>query len=158
MLAIVPILGLLGLWTGTLGAGKVKLGTPLVLAMPAGALIFGGIAAGGATVIDGLDLSGTTWMTAQTWLVLLGTVLAALAGVAFWAPKLYGKLLPDGLTRLGGTVVFVGALVAAVPQAVAGALSQSRFETGGIETVDAADVDTVELLDLMSGVGLAVAV
>ena len=157
LLAIVPILGLLGLWTGTLGAGKVTLGTPLVLAMPARLLIFLGIAAGNATVIDGLDLSGTTWMTAQTWLVLLGTVLAALAGVAFWAPKLYGKLLPDGLTRLGGTVLFVGALVAAVPQAIAGTLSQSRFEVAGIETVDPSDVDTVELLDLVSGIGLAVA-
>jgi heme/copper-type cytochrome/quinol oxidase subunit 1 len=158
LLAIVPILGLLGLWTGTLGAGKVKLGTPLVLAMPAGLLLFLGIAAGGATVVDDLDLSGTTWMTAQTWLVLLGTVLAALAGIAFWAPKLYGKLLPDSLTRLGGTVLFVGVLVAAVPQAIAGALSQSRFEADGIATVDPGDVDTVELLDLVSGIGLAVAV
>ena len=76
--AIIPVLGLLGLWTGTLGAGKVKLGTPLVLAQLAGLLILLGVAAGGATVIEGLDLAGTTWMAAQTTLVLTGTVLAAL--------------------------------------------------------------------------------
>src|SRR5918998_666225 len=156
--AIVPVLGLLGLWTGTLRAGKVRLGTPLVLSLFAGLLIFVGVAAGGATVIDALDLDGTTWMTAQTTLVLLGTVVAGLAGVAFWAPKLYGKLLPDGLTRLGGTIVFLGALVAAVPQAIAGTLSQSRFVAGGVSEVDPGDLDTVELLDLVSAVGLAVVV
>ncbi len=156
--AIVPVLGLLGLWTATLLAGKVRLGTPLILSLLAGLLLFIGVAAGGATVVDALDLDGTTWMTAQATLVLLGTALAGLAGVAFWAPKLYGKLLPDGLTRLGGTIVFLGALVAAVPQAIAGSLSQGRFVAGGISGVDPGDVDTVELLDLVSGIGLAVTV
>ncbi|HET9609726.1 MAG TPA: cbb3-type cytochrome c oxidase subunit I [Acidimicrobiales bacterium] len=154
-IAIVPVLGLLGLWTGTLRAGKVKLGTPLVLAQLAGLLILLGVAAGGATVIEGLDLAGTTWMTAQTTLVLTGTVLAALGGVAFWAPKLYGKLLPDALTRLGGTLVFLGALAAGVAQAIAGALDQSQLVGAGSETVSAGDLDTVEALNLVSGIGLA---
>jgi len=90
--------------------------------------------------------------------VLLGAVVAGLAGVVFWAPKLYGKLLPTGLTRLGGTLVFLGALWAAVPQAVAGSLSQARFVAGGITTVDPGDLDTVETLDLVSGIGLGVVV
>jgi heme/copper-type cytochrome/quinol oxidase subunit 1 len=154
-IAIVPVLGLLGLWTATLGAGKVKLGTPLVLAQLAGLLILLGVAAGGATVIEDLDLAATTWMTAQTTLVLTGTVLAALGGVAFWAPKLYGKLLPDAVTRLGGTIVFLGALAAGVPQALAGALDQSQLVGAGSETVSAGDLDTVEMLNLVSGIGLA---
>ncbi|MGH9261703.1 MAG: cbb3-type cytochrome c oxidase subunit I, partial [Acidimicrobiales bacterium] len=157
-LAIVPVLGLLGLWTGTLAKGKVRLGTPLILTQLAGLLILAGIAAGGATVIEDLDLDNTTWMTAQALLVLGGALLAGLAGVAFWAPKIYGKLLPDGLTRLGGTLVFLGALVAAVAQAVAGTLGQLRFVAGGNEGVPAGDIDTVETLDLVSGVGLAVMV
>lgn len=156
--AIVPVLGLLGLWTATLVKGKVRLGTPLVLSLLAGLLVFLGVAAGGATVIDALDLDGTTWMTAQATLVILGSAVAGLAGVAFWAPKLYGKLLPDSLTRLGGTVVFLGALVAAIPQAVAGAFSQSRLVAGGAGTVAEGDLETVELLNLVSGIGLAVAV
>ena len=155
--AVVPVLGLLGLWTRTLAKGKVRLGTPLILAQFAGLLVLVGVAAGVATVIEDLELVGTTWMTAQTLLVLTGAVVAGLAGVAFWAPKLYGKLVPDGFTRLGGTLVFLGALVAAVPQAVAGlAFDQARFFAGGVGTVDAGDLDTVETLDLVSGVGLAV--
>lgn len=156
--AIVPVLGLLGLWTATLAKGKVRVGTPLVLSLLAGLLVFLGVAAGGATVIDALDLDGTTWMTAQATLVILGSTVAGLAGVAFWAPKLYGKLLPDALTRLGGTVVFLGALVAAIPQAVAGAFSQSRLVAAGAETVAEGDLATVEVLNLVSGIGLAVAV
>ena len=157
VLAVLPVLGLLGLWTGTLAKGKVRLSTPLVLAQLGGLLVLLGVAGGVATVIEDLELAATTWATGQTILVLAGTILAALAGVSFWAPKLYGKLVPDGLTRLGATLVFLGALVAAVPQAVAGlAYDQSRLVADGIAAVDAGDIDTVEVLDLVSGIGLGV--
>ncbi len=157
-LAIVPILGLLGLWTLTLLTGRVRLGTPLVLAVPAGLLLLLGVGAGGATAVEDAGLVDTTWMTAQATLVLLGAALAGLAGVAFWAPKLYGKLLPDGVCRLGGTLVFLGALVAAVPLAVAGTMDQARAVSGGTATVAPGDLDTVEVLNLVSAVGLGVAV
>ncbi|HET6953179.1 MAG TPA: cbb3-type cytochrome c oxidase subunit I [Acidimicrobiales bacterium] len=159
VLAVVPVLGLLGLWTLTLLTGRVRLGTPLVVALFSGLLLLTGIGGGVATVIDGLDLTGTTWMTAQADLVLLGAALGGLAGVAFWAPKLYGRLLPDVLTRLGATLVAVGAFVAAVPQAIAGlAYDQARFVAGGVGAVDPGDLETVETLDLVSAVGLAVVV
>src|SRR4029450_8349682 len=80
----------------------------------------------------------------------------ALAGVAFWAPKLYGKLLPDALVRLGATLVVLGALVAAVPLAIAGSMGQSRFVAGGIDPVASGDVSTVETLNLVSAIGLGV--
>jgi heme/copper-type cytochrome/quinol oxidase subunit 1 len=157
-LAIVPVLGLLLLWTGTLALGRVRLSTPLILAVFAGLLVFLGTAAGAATAIESADLDGTTWMTAQSLLVLLGATVAGLAGVAFWAPKLYGKLLPDAVVRLGATLLTLGALVAAVPLAVAGTLGQSRFVAGGIAGVDPGDVSTVESLNLVSAIGLGVAV
>jgi heme/copper-type cytochrome/quinol oxidase subunit 1 len=159
ILAVLPVLGLLGLWTLTLLLGKVRLGTPLIVAVFSGLLLVAGIGAGVLTPIGDLDLVGTTWMTAQADLVLLGAALAGLAGVAFWAPKIYGKLLPDGLVRLGATLVALGALVAAVPQAVAGLVyDQARFVAGGTATVDPGDLDTVETLDLVSAIGLAVVV
>ncbi len=80
-LAIVPVLGLLGLWSATLAKGKVKVGTPLILAQLSGLLVLLGVAAGGATVIEDLDLDNTTWMTAQADLVLVGAALGGLAGV-----------------------------------------------------------------------------
>ena len=165
-LAIVPVLGLFGLWNLTLATGKVKVSTPLILAQLGALSVLVGVVAGGATAIEGFDLDGTTWMTAQSILVLGGALLAGLGGVAFWAPKLYGKLLPDAVVRLGATLLFLGAFVAAVPEAVAGALGQLRFaaggvlavDPGGLPGVDAADVDTVEVLNLVAGIGLAVMV
>ena len=74
--------------------------------------------------------------------MLLGAAVAALAGVAFWAPKLYGKLLPDALVRLGATLVALGALVAAVPQAVAGSPADQPAVAGNFGTVDPGDVST----------------
>jgi cytochrome c oxidase subunit I len=153
--AVVPVLGLLGLWTATLFRGRVRMGTPLILALFSGLLILAGIAGGAATVIKSLDLFGTTWMTAQAELVLVGTLLAALAGVTFWAPKLYGKLLPDWLVRLGGTLIFLGTLATGVALAVAGNLGQARIVAGGIAAVPSGDVSNVETLDLVAGIGLA---
>ena len=88
-----------------------------------------------------------------------------MSGVAFWAPKLYGRLLPDAVTRLGATIVFLGALVAAVTLAIAGAFGQLRVAAGGfgvesgvIPGVSSGDVDTVEVLEHDAGIGLAVMV
>jgi heme/copper-type cytochrome/quinol oxidase subunit 1 len=156
VLAVLPVLGLLGLWTATLFKGRIRLATPLILAVFAGGLVLLAIGAGIATVIGDLDLVGTTWMTAQTELVFLGTLLAALAGVTFWAPKLYGKLLSDGLVRLAGTLVFLGGLATAVSLGIAGLLDQQRFVTGGITSVAEGDLSSVETLDLVAGIGLAV--
>ena len=157
-LAVIPVVGLLLLWTATLGTGRVRLGTPLILAVFSGLLVFLGVAAGVATAIESLDLDGTTWMTAQALLVLLGAVVAGLAGVAFWAPKLYGKLLPDALVRLGATLVTLGALAAAVPLAISGTMGQQRLVAGNFGGVDSGDVSTVETLNLVSAIGLSVAV
>ncbi len=154
--AVLPVLGLLGLWTLTLLRGRVRLGTPLILALFSGLLLLAGIAGGAATVIKSLDLFGTTWMTAQAELVLIGTLLAALAGVAFWAPKLYGKLLPDWLVRLGGTLIAIGALATAAALAIAGAMGQARIVAGGIGAVKSGDVSSVETLDLVAAIGLCV--
>jgi heme/copper-type cytochrome/quinol oxidase subunit 1 len=164
--ALVPVLGLFGLWNLTLATGKLKLSTPLVLAQLGALAVLVGVAAGCATAIDALDLDNTTWMTGQVVLVLGGSLIAALGGVAFWAPKLYGKVLPDAVVRLGATVLFLGALVAGVSLAIAGAFGQERTaaagivaaEPGTIPGVSDGDVSTVEALNLVAGVGLAVMV
>ncbi|HEY8526523.1 MAG TPA: cbb3-type cytochrome c oxidase subunit I [Acidimicrobiales bacterium] len=159
-LVLVPLLGLFGLWTTTLGLGRPRLRGPLVLALPAGLLVLLGVAAGAGTTIEDLAVDGTTWMTAQTNAVLIGTLLAAFAGLVYWAPKLYGKLVPEGLAGLGGVLVLLGALAYTIPDALSGLLDQSRFvtEAMGMATVKAADSDTVEVLNLISAIGGAVVV
>jgi heme/copper-type cytochrome/quinol oxidase subunit 1 len=155
-LAIVPVAGLLGLWAATLAGGRVRMGTPLILALFAGLLIGGGVAAGAATVIEEVDVVTTTWASGQELLVVAGTLLAAAAGLAFWAPKLYGKLLPDGLVRLGATVLALGAGVAAVAYGIAGLYDQPRAVAASLDGVS--EIDTVETLNLVAAVGLVAAV
>jgi cytochrome c oxidase subunit I len=155
VLAVVPVLGLLGLWTLTLGAGKPRMRGPMLLALPAGLLILVGVAGGIGTAIEDLDVAGTSWMTGQANAVLIGTLLAGFAGLVFWAPKLYGKLVPEGLAGLSAVLVLLGALAYVVPDALSGVLDQSRFVAAeqGAGTVSASDLDTVELLNLISFIG-----
>jgi heme/copper-type cytochrome/quinol oxidase subunit 1 len=156
-LAVVPVVGLLGLWAATLGRGEVRLGTPLILALFAGLLIGGGVVAGAVTVIEEADVLTTTWASGQELLVVAGTLVAAAAGLAFWAPKLYGKLLPDALVRLGATLLTLGAGVAAVTYGIAGLYNQPR-SIALDATAGVSEIDTVEALNLAAGIGLTVAV
>jgi heme/copper-type cytochrome/quinol oxidase subunit 1 len=155
-LAVVAVVGLLGLWAATLGRGQVRLGTPLILALFAGLLIGGGVAAGAVTVIEEANVLTTTWASGQEILMVLGTLVAAAAGLAFWAPKIYGKLLPDGLVRLGATLLTLGAGVAAVAYGIAGLYDQPRSIAASLDGVS--EIDTVETLNLVAAVGLVVAV
>jgi heme/copper-type cytochrome/quinol oxidase subunit 1 len=149
--AVVPVLALFGLLATTLRKGSPRAAAPLVLALGGLLLVLVGVAAGVATVIDDLDLDGTTWMTGQANLVLIGTITAAFAGVAFWQPKLSGKLLPEPLLGLTALLLVLGTLVYAVPDLVTGAMGQLRVVGGGAEGLD--DLDTIEVLNLVSVIG-----
>ncbi|MGH9111413.1 MAG: cbb3-type cytochrome c oxidase subunit I [Acidimicrobiales bacterium] len=158
VVALLPIVGLLGLWVATLGRGKVKLGSPLILALFAGLVLAAGVAAGVVTVIGEVDVAATTWMTGQAYLVLVGTLVAAAAGLTFWAPKLYGRLLPEGLVRLGGTLLALGALAAGVAYGVGGLYDQPRVVAADGTASGVSEVDLVETLNLVAAIGLTVAV
>jgi heme/copper-type cytochrome/quinol oxidase subunit 1 len=151
ILAVLPVLGLVGLLATTMRKGSPRLGAPVLLGLAGTVLVLAGVAAGVATVIDPLDLDGTTWMTGQANLVLLGAITAGFAGVAFWSPKLAGKLLPERLLGLSALLLVGGALVYAVPDLVTGAMGQLRLVAGGAEGMD--DIDTVEALNLVSLIG-----
>lgn len=156
---VLPVLGLLGLWSSTLGAGKVKMASPLLFALGSGAMLLVGAAAGIATTVEDLDLVLSTWQSAQTYLVLLAALAAGFGGLAFWAPKLYGNLLPEAPARLVATLLPIGAFVLAVPYAIAGVLDQPRLlgaNEAAIEAID--EVGTVETLNWVSAVGGAVVV
>jgi heme/copper-type cytochrome/quinol oxidase subunit 1 len=149
---MLPLLALLGLWGGTVRAGKVKLGSPFIFVQGAALVLLVGVAAGILTAIPDLELAGTTWMTAQTYAVLIGTIIAALGGIAFWAPKLYGRLLPEALGRLTATLLVLGTLVLAVPYGIAGFLDEPR----PLDVAAATDLDdkgAVEVLNLIAVIG-----
>lgn len=157
VLAAIAVLGLLGLWAVTLGRGAPRLRAPLVASLLAGLLVASGVVGGVATFVGELDLVGTTWMTAQTNLVVIGTVVAGFAGLAFWAPKLYGRLLPAGPVVVGALLLAAGAAALAVGDGVSGLLDQPRFVTFLTSDVAALDdLATIEALNLVAAIGSAV--
>jgi heme/copper-type cytochrome/quinol oxidase subunit 1 len=151
-LVVLPLLGLLGLWGGTVRAGKVKLASPFIFVQGAAVVLLVGVAGGVLTAIPDLELAGTSYMTAQTYAVLIGSLIAALGGLAFWAPKLYGRLVPEALARLTATLLVLGTLVLAVPYAIAGFLDQPRPLDAAAAT-DLDDKGAVEVLNLIALVG-----
>lgn len=84
-------------------------------ALGASVLLLAGTVAGLVRVIEPLHLGGRTTVTAVMNLVLFASVLAAIAGIWFWAPKISGKELPTTPGRLvalkivGGAVLLGGA-------------------------------------------------
>jgi heme/copper-type cytochrome/quinol oxidase subunit 1 len=76
------------------------------------------------TPIADLDLVGTVYQESQSYFLFFAALLAGMAAIAYWGPKLWGRRLPDtaagGLAALG----LVGSFLAAFPSVIAGFLNQ----------------------------------
>jgi cytochrome c oxidase subunit 1 len=55
-----------------------------------------------------------------------GTVMAYMAGLHFWWPKITGRLYPESWGRLSAMIIFVGFLLTFLPQFVLGYLGMPR--------------------------------
>ena len=84
---------------------------------------------------------------AMVQLAVLSGLLAAMAGLWYWAPKILGRQLPNGLGLLAGLSVLGGAIVSAVPDAISGFMDQPDFVAA------AAQRDGVEVLNTISMIG-----
>lgn len=146
--AVLPAVALLGVLGDTARAGTPKLKAPLVLAVGAALMLLAGAAAGAVQVIEPLELAGTAWETGQAHLVLFGGgVLAAFAGLWFWAPKLWGVHLSEKAGFAVLLLVLGGAVLTAAPDLVAGAAED--LPRGALE------FDETDLVTTTGGVGVA---
>lgn len=143
-----PVLGLLvvmglGALTavGGLAHGRPKVTSAFVFSFLGLAMIATGVAGNFLQGITDVELLGTSFEEGATLYVVYGTALAVMGGLVFWAPKLWGRVLPEkqvaplALLALGGTVL------ASLPLYIAGFLDQA----GG---VPANDIDVARLLSL----------
>jgi heme/copper-type cytochrome/quinol oxidase subunit 1 len=121
---VLPVLALLGGWADTMRRGSPRLHSSLLFAGVGTLVLLLGTLAGAATVIEPFHLAGTTWETGQADLVLFATLMIAIGGLHYWAPKIGGRFLGEGLGRLVTLVFFAGVLLLAGGNLVAGVLDQ----------------------------------
>jgi len=93
------------------------------------------------------ELAATSVSGAMLQLALCAGLLAGVAGLFYWAPKILGHHLPTGLGLLAGLSILGGAVLSAVPDAISGFLDQPDF----VATYQARD--GVEALNVISLIG-----
>ena len=147
-LILVPALAFSGLLADTVRRGAVRLLSPLVWVGAALLMLLTGVANGALVSIEPLDLVATTASTSQIHYVLVAVLLGAFGGIAFWAPKIWVRTLPEGASTalaLGG---LLGCVLLSLPDLVSGFFDQ-RARLGGV----ADDESTVEALNAASAAG-----
>jgi cytochrome c oxidase subunit 1 len=116
-------------WTATLYRSSVSWQTPMLYILGfIGLFTIGGVT-GLFLAALGLDIhvTDTYFVVAHFHYVMVGgTVMAYLAGMHYWWPKITGRMYPEWWARLAALLVFVGFNLTFFPQFVLGYLGMPR--------------------------------
>src|SRR5436305_6852961 len=116
-------------WTATLYKGSVSWQTPMLYILGfIGLFTIGGVT-GLFLASIGLDIhvTDTYFVVAHFHYVMVGgTVMAYMAGIHYWWPKITGKMYPEWWARLAALLVFVGFNLTFFPQFLLGYLGMPR--------------------------------
>jgi len=116
-------------WTATLYKGSIRYNTPMLYAFG----FIGLFTVGGLTgvflaslAID-VHVTDTYFVVAHFHYVMVGgMVMAYMAGLHFWWPKITGRMYPEGWAKLSALLVFVGFNLTFFPQFVLGYMGMPR--------------------------------
>jgi cytochrome c oxidase subunit 1 len=116
-------------WTATMYKGSVTYQTPMLYAFAfIGLFTIGGLT-GLFLASLGIDVhvTDTYFVVAHFHYVMVGgMVVAYLAGMHFWWPKISGRMYPEGWGKLAALLVFVGFNLTFFPQFVLGYMGMPR--------------------------------
>ncbi len=157
-----PLLVLIGGWADTLRRGTMTKAHAATYGSVAFVLLsLGAVITGELMVIQQLDLFGTSAVSAQFAFAVTGALAASIAGLARWAPKIWGRILADRLLSGTALLVMCGGLVVGVVELIGGFLDQP--EPGGLLDLEDTRVlvadgldSTMELLNGLAAGGWAV--
>jgi len=158
LLGLVIVLGLGGLTAQQgLKKGKPSVSPGFVFAF-LGLLMVGlGILGNLVQSITDLELVGTSYEEGATLFVVYGAAVLVMGGLVFWAPKLWGVLLPAKavlpLALLGvlGTLLAAGSLYVAGFLGAPGGVPANEIAVGSL--LDTSYSGSAELLAILSAVG-----
>lgn len=148
ILVLLPALAFAGLLGDTLRRGALNLTSPLLWGLSALLMLLAGVANGVLVSIEPLDLAGTSAQAAQIHFVLVAGLLGLFAGLAHWAPKLFGSLLAELPSKLLAGLGLLATVLLALPDLISGFLDQV-WRLGGVSD----DAGAVEALNVVSVIG-----
>ena len=172
VLIVLPLLALVGATIATFRKGTPKIAGPVVLALASLLLLLLAATAGAAFGTGRLGLQVTSKLLADTsqplrsastgspiytwgitYLVVLAAATAAVGGLFYWAPKLTGRRLADGLAKLLAPVLLGAAVLAGAPLLVLGFVNKQESladSAGGFYVITAAGTGLALLVLLLS--------
>lgn len=125
-LALVAFAGIaVVVWIATLWSGRLRVTAAVMFSVGSIVLLTVGLLASVFLAAFPLSwqLSGTTYETAQLHYVVEGGVLfAAFAGLFYWWPKMFGRVLDERLGKAAYVLLFIGFNTLYIPQFMLGVL------------------------------------
>ena len=116
-------------WTATLYKGSIRFDTPMLYALAfIGLFTIGGLTGLflGAIGVD-MHVTATYFVVAHFHYVMVGGMLVAyLAGMHFWWPKMSGRMYPEAPAKLSALIVFIGFNLTFFPQFILGYMGMPR--------------------------------
>jgi cytochrome c oxidase subunit I len=129
MLVAVPSAIKIFNWSATLYKGSITFETPMLYAFGfMGLFTIGGLTGVflGSLGMD-IHLTETYFIVAHFHFVMVGGMLMAyLAGVHFWWPKMTGRMYPESMSQLAAVTTFIGFILTFFPQFIVGYLGMPR--------------------------------
>ena len=116
-------------WTATLYKGSISLETPMYYALGfIGLFLLGGLTGLFlSTIAVDIHLHDTYFVVAHFHFVMVGgMVMAYLAGIHFWWPKITGRMYSEGWAKASALLIFFGFNLTFFPQFVLGYLGMPR--------------------------------
>ncbi len=138
-------------WTATLHKGTISLDTPMLYALGfIGLFTLGGLTGVFlATLAVDQHVHDTYFVVAHFHYIMVGgTVMAYLAGIHFWWPKMTGRKYPEWWGRISAVLIFFGFNLTFFPQYLLGYLGMPRRYH--------AYPDEFQVLNVMSSAGASI--
>ena len=164
LLLVIPIGTIFVNWIATIAGGVLRMRAPMVFALAAiSTLSFGLLLELVQSVIPvGWELGDTTASTAASGYVLVGgPVLAGLAGLYYWYPKMTGRTMGEGLAKPSATLIVLGAHITFIPLFLAGVEGQQvdifKFFEGS-DAINAMDLNALNLIATIGSFVLALGI
>ncbi len=116
-------------WTSTMYKGSISYDTPMLYALGfIGLFTMGGLT-GLFVAALGIDVhvTDTYFVIAHFHYIMVGgMVIAYLAGIHFWWPKISGRMYPESWGRLAALIIFIGFNLTFFPQFILGIIGMPR--------------------------------